>query len=194
MFDIVAKTFDVDSIRDYLMTLSADDLSWLAAFNRQHNRLGVAVQLSTLPWLGWIPDDLAGCPPIALDRLADALAIAPDASSGLLTEYGGWQGRTRREHRARVLARLGWRLCTASERKLLDEFRLARALEHDALGVLLQQTWRPDRRLDARRAAAQLSSSSPSSAKNSSGFDGVKAGLGQVCGTSRVIRVDFHGR
>ena len=50
-------------------TLSADDLSWLAGFNRQQNRLGVAVQLSTLPWLGWIPDDLAGCPSTALDRL-----------------------------------------------------------------------------------------------------------------------------
>ncbi len=54
-------------------TLSTDDLSWLTGFNRQHNRLGVAVQLSTLPWLGWIPDDLAGCPPIAFDRLAQAL-------------------------------------------------------------------------------------------------------------------------
>jgi Domain of unknown function (DUF4158) len=37
-----------------------------------------------------------------------------------------------------VLARLGWRLCGAGERKLLDEFLLARALEHDAPGVLLQ--------------------------------------------------------
>ena len=33
-------------------TLSAEDVSWLAGFNRQQNRLGVAVQLSTLPWLG----------------------------------------------------------------------------------------------------------------------------------------------
>jgi Domain of unknown function (DUF4158) len=87
-------------------TLSADDLSWLAGFNRHQNRIGVAVQLSTLPWLGWIPDDLAACPPFALDRLALALGIAPDISSALLAEYGGWQGRTRREHRARVLARL----------------------------------------------------------------------------------------
>jgi hypothetical protein len=56
----------------------------------------------------------------------------------LLTDYGGWQGRTRREHRAQVLARLGWRLCAAGERKLLDEFLLGRALEHDAPGALLQ--------------------------------------------------------
>ena len=89
-------------------------------------------------WLGWIPEDLAGCPAIALDRLADALDIAPGTLPVLLAEYGGWQGRTRREHRARVLARLDWRLCAAGERKLLDEFLLARALEHDAPGVLLQ--------------------------------------------------------
>lgn len=75
---------------------------------------------------------------MALDRLAEALAIAPDTSSTLLAEYGGWPGRTRREHRAQVLARLGWRLCAAGERKLLDEFLLTRALEHDAPGVLLQ--------------------------------------------------------
>ena len=66
------------------------------------------------------------------------MGVAPDTSSALLAGYGGWQGRTRREHRARVLARLGWRLCAAGERKLLDEFLLARALEHDAPGVLLQ--------------------------------------------------------
>jgi hypothetical protein len=52
-------------------TLSAADLSWLEDFNRQQNRLGAAVQLSALPWLGWMPDDLAGCPPLALDRLAE---------------------------------------------------------------------------------------------------------------------------
>lgn len=56
----------------------------------------------------------------------------------LLRAYGGWQGETRRKHRAQVLGRLGWRLCAAGERKLLDEFLLARALEHDAPGVLLQ--------------------------------------------------------
>ncbi len=37
-----------------------------------------------------------------------------------------------------MLDRLGWRLCAAGERTLLDEFLLAPALEHDAPGVLLQ--------------------------------------------------------
>jgi len=78
----------------------------------------VAVQLSALPWLGWIPDDLGACPAAALDRLATALAIAPDSAAGAVVGLRrGWQGRTRREHRAQVLARLGWRWCAAGERK-----------------------------------------------------------------------------
>lgn len=119
-------------------TLSADDLAWLAGFNREKNRLCVAVQLATLPWLGWSPDDLANCPVGALTRVARAMAIDPAAASVLLTAYGGWQGETRRKHRAQVLGRLGWRWCGSGERKLLDEFLLAHALEHDAPGVLLQ--------------------------------------------------------
>ncbi len=119
-------------------TLSGDDLAWLTRFNRVENRLGVAVQLSTLPRLGWIPDDLAACPAAALERLATAHAIDSNTAVELLRAYGGWQGETRRKHRAQVLDRLGWRLCAAGERKLLDEFLLARALEHDAPGVLLQ--------------------------------------------------------
>jgi hypothetical protein len=52
--------------------------------NRDDNRLGVAVQLCTLPWLGWITDDLTGCPLDAVARLAITLAIDrrfPGASS-----------------------------------------------------------------------------------------------------------------
>lgn len=119
-------------------TLIGDDLAWLAGFSRDHNRLGVSVQLCALPWLGWIPDDLSGCPQPAVARLADALSIDRGAVAELLAGYGGWQGRTRRDHRAQVVARLGWRWCGAGERKLLHEFLLARALEHDAPGILLQ--------------------------------------------------------
>jgi TnpA family transposase len=119
-------------------TLPLDDLGWLAGFNRDGNRLGAAVQLCALPWLGWIPDDPGGCPTPALARLASALSITAESAAGLLADFGGWQGRTRREHRSQVLARLGWRWCAGGERKLLDEFLLARALEHDAAGVLLQ--------------------------------------------------------
>jgi hypothetical protein len=119
-------------------TLAPDDIAWLGGLNRDDNRLGAAVQLCTLPWLGWVPDDLAGCPQPALTRLAEALTIDPTTAAELLATYGGWQGETRRKHRAQVLDRLGWRWCGTAERKVLDEFMLARALEHDAPSVLLQ--------------------------------------------------------
>jgi hypothetical protein len=43
---------DEDAITFF--TLPADDRVWVRGFNRDENRLGVAVQLCTLPWLGWI--------------------------------------------------------------------------------------------------------------------------------------------
>jgi hypothetical protein len=118
--------------------LTGDDVGWLASTVRLKNRLGAAVQLCSLPWLGWIPDDLAGCPPAAVRRLANQLQLADDDVAGMLAAYGGWEGRTRRGHRGLVLERLGWRTFAAGDRKQLDTFLLSRALEHDAPGVLLQ--------------------------------------------------------
>jgi len=119
-------------------TLTDDDLGWLGSNYRTENRLGAAVQLCTLPWLGWIPDELSECPSAAVDRLADGLGVDVGECAALLSSYGGWEGRTRRDHRVQVLERLGWRVSATGDRKLLDEFLLARALEHDAPGVLLQ--------------------------------------------------------
>jgi hypothetical protein len=120
-------------------TLTSDDMGWLGSNIRIENRLGAAVQLCALPWLGWIPDDLSGCPSAAVDRLATRLGLAGADVAGLLAAYGGWEGRTLRDHRALVLDRLGWRMSGAGDRKQLDAFLLARALEHDAPGVLLLQ-------------------------------------------------------
>ena len=119
-------------------TLTSDEVAWLRGNVRVENRLGATVQLCTLPWLGWVPDDLTGCPSAAVSRLGGQLGLAPDEVPELLASYGGWEGRTRRDHRALVLTRLGWRTCGSRERKQLDAFLLARALEHDAPGVLLQ--------------------------------------------------------
>jgi len=91
-------------------TLTSDDLAWLGSNVCVENRLGAAVQLCAPPWLGWIPDDLTGCPSAAVDCLANQLGLAGGDVPGLLSSYGGWEGRTRRDHRALVLgwAGLGW--------------------------------------------------------------------------------------
>ena len=69
------------------------------------NRLGLAVQLCTLSWFGFVPDDLRAAPAAAVDRLAGQLGV----DRGALSHYGGWQERTRTEHLREVLNRLGWR-------------------------------------------------------------------------------------
>lgn len=56
------------------ITRSTDDLSRLAGFNQQENRLGVCCAAGDAAWLGWIPDDLTGCAAAALGRLAWSLA------------------------------------------------------------------------------------------------------------------------
>jgi hypothetical protein len=69
---------------------------------------------------------------------AGCWGLAAHDARGLLAGFGGWEGRTRRDHQALVLARLGWQPSTAGDRKQLDAFLLARALGHDAPAVLLQ--------------------------------------------------------
>jgi hypothetical protein len=46
------------------------------------DRLGLAVQLCTLPWLGFVPDEVNSAPPVAVARLAERLGLAPEAIEG----------------------------------------------------------------------------------------------------------------
>ena len=116
-------------------SLGPDDLRWLMAGHRgQANRLGLAVQLCTLPWLGFVPDDLGRVPVAALRRLAGQLGTAPE----VLADYGGWQERTRTEHLRDVLGRLGWRTAGPAEVKGLEDFPAERAIEHDSPTLLVR--------------------------------------------------------
>src|ERR1035438_8761556 len=46
------------------------------------DRLGLAVQLSTLPWLGFMPDDVTAAPLVAVARLAERLGLGPAVLEG----------------------------------------------------------------------------------------------------------------
>ena len=39
------------------------------------DRLGMAVQLCTLPWLGFVPDDVTSAPAVAVARLSERLQV-----------------------------------------------------------------------------------------------------------------------
>lgn len=91
----------------------------------------MAVQLCTLPWLGFVPDDVASAPAAAVQRLAGHLDIAPKA----LVSYGD-RDQTRTDHLVEVAKLLGWRAAGDVEFKELDQFLAARALEHDSPTLL----------------------------------------------------------
>ena len=58
-----------------------------------------------------------------MNRLGVQSELADDDLRELMTSYVGWEGRTRRDHRALVLcwlSRLGWRTPGAGGRKQLD--------------------------------------------------------------------------
>ncbi|MEV6228044.1 Tn3 family transposase [Saccharopolyspora shandongensis] len=99
------------------------------------DRLGLAVALCSLPWLGFAPDDVASAPQAALVRLAERLEADPDV---IRATGDGRRAKTRTDHLRRVAQYLGWRPAGALELKELDEFLLARAMEHDSPTLLFR--------------------------------------------------------
>lgn len=89
--------------------------------------------LCTLPWLGFVPNEVSSAPQVAVDRLAGQLGV----DSGELWSYGR-RARTRTDHLRLVARYLGWRLPSRMEFKELEEFLLARALEHDSPTLLFR--------------------------------------------------------
>ena len=97
------------------------------------DRLGMAVQLCTLPWLGFVPDDVTSAPAVAVARLSERLQVPV----GELRAYGE-RDQTRTDHLRSAARYLGWRQASVLELDELDEFLLARALEHDSPTLLFR--------------------------------------------------------
>ncbi|MFF3671179.1 DUF4158 domain-containing protein [Microtetraspora malaysiensis] len=86
---------------------------------RSVDQLGMLVQLCTLPWLGFVPDDAASAPPAALSLY-------------------GHRAQTRSDHLAQVAKYLEWKTAPAGSQamKELEQFLLDRAMEHDSPTLL----------------------------------------------------------
>ncbi len=97
------------------------------------DRLGLAVQLCTLPWLGFVPDAVTSAPAVAVARLSERLQMPRDE-----LRFYGERDQTRTDHLRSVARYLGWRQASALELEELDEFLLARALEHDSPTLLFR--------------------------------------------------------
>jgi hypothetical protein len=116
-------------------TLTSADVAFVdpGAGRGPADRLGLSVQLSTLPWLGFVPDDVASAPPVAVVRLAEQLGLDPGALRGY-----GKRAHTRSDHLNKVARYLGWKTAAAGSREIkeLEQFLLDRAMEHDSPTLL----------------------------------------------------------
>jgi len=118
-------------------TLDVGDLRWVRSHRGAAARLGLAVQLCGLRFLGFVPAELTTTPAEVTGRLAERVGVAPVALARYVTDV---DGRLRRLHVASVIERAGWRSCGAGERKRLADWLLSRALEHDDAPLLFGQT------------------------------------------------------
>lgn len=115
--------------------LSDADRALVFAQRGAPNRLGLAVQLCALRFLGFVPQDLAGLPSGALEFLAGQV----DAAAHELLEYGA-RPRSRVDHLARVREHLGYQTLDGAAAATLEAWLGERAVEHDAPAVLLALT------------------------------------------------------
>jgi hypothetical protein len=117
--------------------LTADDVDWVNRTGRGvPNKLGLAVQLCVLPWLGFVPDEVKAAPVAAVARIATQLGVP----AGALAYYGSRE-QTRSDHLRLVAKRLGWHAAEEDERagwKALREFLVDRAVERDVPSVLFR--------------------------------------------------------
>jgi hypothetical protein len=74
-------------------TLTESDETFVRRFRGPANVLGASVQLCTLPWLGFVPDDARAAPAVAVARLAERLHVAAGGLSGYAV-----RGQTRTDH------------------------------------------------------------------------------------------------
>jgi hypothetical protein len=121
-----------DDLRAFFLLSDADQ----QVINHQreaHTRLGFALQLCALRYLGFAPDDLSTTPEEAVCYVAGQL----DVSAAAIHAYGQ-RIKTRTTHLQQVQAYLSFRLATPLDFYALQIWLVARALEHDKPALLLQ--------------------------------------------------------
>jgi Domain of unknown function (DUF4158) len=93
----------VEDLRE-CFALSDRDPELVFAQRGPENRLGLALTLCAIRFLGFVPDDLASVPEEALCFVAAQV----DAAAQELLQYGA-RAQTRRTHLTVALSHLGWR-------------------------------------------------------------------------------------
>ena len=124
-------TIPQDDLAVYFL-LSEDDQREVHRQREPCNRLGYALQLCALRYLGFVPTDFTATPEAAVTFVAEQLRLAPRVLA-LYTNR-----RTQSEHRRLVRAYVGFRPATPMDVYALQTWLVARALEHEKPTLLLQ--------------------------------------------------------
>jgi len=106
-------------------TLSERDIAQVPYTSAPYNRLGFALQLCALRYLGFCPDDLTTAPPDAVAYVARQIGVEAD----VLAAYSQRE-HTRTDHLQKIMDYLGYRKATPMDQELLSRWLLERALEH----------------------------------------------------------------
>ena len=117
-------------------TFSLEDLRWLRSHRGAGERIGLAVQLAALRFLGLIPDELAETPREVARHVAEQIGVAPATFARYAREV---DARTRRRHAGMAVEHAGWRACGPGDWTSLAEWLTERALEHDTPSILFGQ-------------------------------------------------------
>jgi len=125
------ETIPHDDLAVYFL-LSADDQREVNRQREPFNRLGYALQLCTLRYLGFVPTDFTATPEVVVTFVAEQLGMTPR----VLALYDNRE--TQSDHRRHVRTYVGFRQATPMDVYALQTWLLARALEHDKPTLLLQ--------------------------------------------------------
>jgi hypothetical protein len=113
--------------------LSSDEHDAAMTLRGDHNRLGFALQLCCLRYLGFFPEDLSTIPPPVVGYVASQLLV----NSEILPLYGQ-RIRTRQDHQRQAQTRLGYRRASPLDVLNLERWLVERALEHDKPTLLFE--------------------------------------------------------
>ena len=114
-------------------TLTPEDIMIIKQQREAHNRLGFAMLLCSLRYLGYFPADIRNPPANVINYIAQQLALPAQP----ITEYAT-RDETRRTHLSNVMDYLGFHRINNEHRKELITWLGERALEHDQPSSLLQ--------------------------------------------------------
>jgi TnpA family transposase len=114
-------------------TFSSSDFKLINKCSTDYNKFGFALQLGTLRYLGFVPDELILAPKILLSYIENQIKV----NQNCLSLYGK-RKKTRTNHLVEIQTYLGWRKATNLDFLIWQNWLLERAMEHDRPSLLFQ--------------------------------------------------------